>query len=79
MHLRKANQLRELIQIVVTFANYTSSSSLFTTILHLEGEEVFGVAKCKANLPLGLEANSHWHDRMNFFCLKVANVMAPIN
>ncbi len=37
-----------------------------------------GLAKCKANLPPRSEVNSHQHDQVNFFCLKVANVTAPI-
>jgi hypothetical protein len=46
---------------------------------HLEGEEVFGSTKCKANLPFGLEANSHRHDQVNFSHPKVANTLVPIN
>jgi hypothetical protein len=45
----------------------------------LEGEEMFGLAKCKVDLPLGLEANSHQHDGVNFPCPKVANVITLIN
>jgi hypothetical protein len=37
---------------------------------------MFASTKCKANLPLGSEANSHQHDRMNFSRLKMANAMA---
>jgi hypothetical protein len=48
-------------------------------MLHLEGEEVFGSTKYKANLPLRSETYSHQHDWVNFSRLKVANVMAPIN
>ncbi len=45
----------------------------------MDGEEVFGLAKCKANPPLGSEGNSHWHDWANFFHLKVANATTLIN
>ncbi len=52
VHLHMANQYRDLIQIIVTIAKYTSSFNLSTRISHLEGE-VFGSAKHKADLPLG--------------------------
>jgi hypothetical protein len=44
----------------------------------LEDEEMFRLAKCKANLPLGSEADSHRHDQVNFSHSKVSNAMAPI-
>ncbi len=40
---------------------------------------MFGLAKCKANLPLGLEVDSHQHDQMNFSHPKVANATTLIN
>jgi hypothetical protein len=57
---------------------YTSSSNLSIRALHLEGEEVFRLAKCKVDLPFGLEADSHRHYHVSFFNLKVANGI-PIN
>jgi hypothetical protein len=54
-----ANQSRDLIQIVATIVEYTSSFSLSARISHLEGEEVFGSAKHKAKLRLGLDVDSH--------------------
>jgi hypothetical protein len=45
----------------------------------LEGEEMFGSTKCKANFPPGSKVYSHWHDWVNFFGLKVANAMTLIN
>ncbi len=57
---------------------HTSNFSISIRALHLECEEVFKLAKCKVDLPLGLEANSHWHDHVNFYSLKVANAI-PIN
>ncbi len=45
----------------------------------MEGEEVIGLAKCKEGLPRKSEANPHWHDWANFFHLKMANAIAPIN
>jgi hypothetical protein len=79
LRLHRANQSRDLIKIVATISKYTSSFSLSVRILHLEGEEVFGSAKHKANLPRGLEIDSHRHDQVNFSHLKVANAIAPIN
>jgi hypothetical protein len=40
--LCKVSHFSDPDQIVVAIAKYTSSSSLFAIILHLEGEEVFG-------------------------------------
>ncbi len=57
--LHKANIYGDLVQIVVIIIKYTSSSSLSTRILHLEGEKMFRLAKCNANLPLGSKENSH--------------------
>jgi hypothetical protein len=45
----------------------------------LEGEEMFGSAKHKANLPFGLEADSHWHDQVKISCPKVVNATTLIN
>jgi hypothetical protein len=33
---------------------------------HLTGEEVFGSQKCKADVPLGFEGESHRPDKVNF-------------
>jgi len=57
--LCKTSQLGDLVQIVVVVAKYTSSFGLSVKILHLEGEEMFRSVKRKANLPFGLEKNSH--------------------
>ncbi len=69
----------DLVQIVVVVTKYISSSSISIRIPHLEGEEVFGLTKCKVDLPPRSEENSHRHDRVNFSHLKVANVKIPIN
>jgi len=45
----------------------------------LEGEEVFGSAKCKVNLPPGSKVYSHLHGQVNFPRPKVANPTTPIN
>ncbi len=51
---------------------------LFVKILHSKGEEVFESTKCKVDLPLGSKTNSHWHDQVNFFHLKMANARVTI-
>jgi hypothetical protein len=33
----------------------------------------------QGKIPPRLKADSHWHDRVNFFRPKVANVTIPIN
>jgi hypothetical protein len=77
--MRRANQYGDPVQIVVVVAKYTSSFGLSTKIPHLDGWEVFGLTKCKVDLPLRSEGDSHQHDRVNFFRLKVANAMTLIN
>jgi hypothetical protein len=77
--LHKASQFGDLVQIVVVVTKYTSSFNISAKIPHLEGEKMFGSVKCKTNLPPKLKANSHRHDRVNFFYPKVANTMALIN
>jgi hypothetical protein len=62
LHLRKASQFRDPIQIVVTIAKYTSSSGLSVRISHLEGEEGFGSTKHKADLPPSSKVDYHMHD-----------------
>jgi hypothetical protein len=79
LHLCRANQSRDPVQIAIAVAKYTSSFGTFVKIPHLEGEKVFGSTKCKVYLPPRSEAYSHQHDRVNFSRLKVANAMAPIN
>ncbi len=77
--LRRVTQFGDQMQIVVAIAKYISSSNLFTRILHLEGEEMFGSTKRKANLLPRSKVNSHQHDQVNFFHPKVANAIALIN
>ncbi len=57
--LCKVSHFSNPYHIVVANVKYISSSSLFAIILHLEGEEVFGSVKRKANLPLGSEVDAH--------------------
>jgi hypothetical protein len=79
LHVHKASQFGDPVEIAIAVAKYTSSSSLSTRIPHLEGEEMFGSTKHKVDLPLGLKAESHRHDQVNFSHSKVANATIPIN
>jgi hypothetical protein len=79
LHLHRASKSGDLVQIVVTIAKYTSSFGFYAKISHLEGEIFFGSTKHKVYLPPRSKVDSHWHDQVNFSCLKVANAMAPIN
>jgi hypothetical protein len=58
MTLEKDSDPLKLCHLDVLSPN-TSSFGLFVRIPHLEGEEVFRLTKCKANIPLGLKANTH--------------------
>jgi hypothetical protein len=57
---------------------YTSESSFTTRILHLEGQEVLGSTKQKANITPRLEGDSHKHDGVNFFQLKVTQRLVAL-
>jgi hypothetical protein len=61
------SQFSDLLQMANTIAKYTNSSSFITNTPHLEGREVFGSMKQKANIALGLKKDSHKHDFVNFF------------
>jgi hypothetical protein len=56
MHIRelflcKANQYGDLKQLANIVLKYASRSSCIAKIAHMEGEEIFGSYKWKANLP----------------------------
>jgi hypothetical protein len=55
LHLQYGNP----IEITITIAKYTSSSSLFARTSHLEGEKVSRSTKRKVDLPLGSEVDSY--------------------
>jgi hypothetical protein len=42
----------------------------------MDGEEIFGSYKWKANLALGSEGDSHRHDRVNFSHPHVRHIIA---
>jgi hypothetical protein len=54
-----------------TVAKYTSKSSFTTKTPHLEGQEVFGSMKQRADITLGLRRDSHKHDCVNIFQPKI--------
>jgi hypothetical protein len=43
--LKKAQRSSDRVKLVAVMANYTSKSSFFYCVPHLEGEEVFGSTK----------------------------------
>jgi hypothetical protein len=51
--------------------NTPESPSFITKIPHLEGQEVLGSTKGKANIAFRSKANSHRHDCVNFSQPKV--------
>jgi len=69
------SQFGDPLQMAIVVAILASSSSYTSKISHLEGEEVFGSIKQKQNLPLGSEGNSHRHNCVNFFNLKVEFIL----
>jgi hypothetical protein len=52
-------------------AKYTNKSSFTTRIPHLEDQEVFGSTKWRVNITPRSKGDSHKHDHVNFFRLKV--------
>jgi hypothetical protein len=71
LRLRQASQFGEPLQMANTIAKYTNGSSFTTKIPHLDGQEVFGSTKWRANITPRLEGDSHMHDHVNFSQLKV--------
>jgi hypothetical protein len=66
LQLCKVSQSNDPLQMAIVIVRLAPSSSYTSRILHLEDEKVFGSVKPNQNLPLGLEGNSHKHDRVNF-------------
>ncbi len=52
-----------------TLNNITSSSSLQSKMIGLEGEKRFGTCKWKIGIPPGSTRDSHWSNWNNFFVL----------
>ncbi len=60
--------MKDVSKLVAVVANYTFKSSFTTQTPHLEGEAMFGSAKCGANFSPSVDDESHKHDRINFSC-----------
>ncbi len=75
LFLHITTQSRDLKQLVDIVLKYSPSSVYTIIITHMEGEEVFGSCKWKANLTLGLEGDSHRHNCMNFSHLHVSHTI----
>ncbi len=71
LRLWQASQFGDPLQMANTIVKYTNGSSFATRILHLEGQEIFGSTKQRANIAPRLEGDSHMHDHVNFSRLKV--------
>jgi hypothetical protein len=57
---------RNLKALNVAMAKMPGAEEFCTREPHFEGEEVLGSQKCKADIPLGSEHESHMPDRVNF-------------
>jgi hypothetical protein len=55
---------------------YSLGSTCTIIIAHMEGEEIFGSCKQKANLAFRLERDSHRHNRVNFSHPHVNHIIA---
>jgi hypothetical protein len=62
----------DLARLATIMCNYPLGSSFTTWTTNLEGEEVFGLAKCPTNFPFGVESDSQRLDHVNLFRLWVA-------
>ncbi len=66
VRLRQTNQFGDSSQMANVVAKYTNGSSFINRIPHLEGQEVFGSTKQKADIAPRSKCNSHKHDHVNF-------------
>jgi len=64
--LHKATQSGDLKQLIDIVLKYSLGCICTIIITHMEGEEIFGSCKQKANLTPKLKGDSHKHDRVNF-------------
>jgi hypothetical protein len=58
--------LKDIYKLVAATTNYISRFSFTTWTFHLEGEEVFGFAKCGVDLSLDADDKSHRPNHINF-------------
>ncbi len=66
--MRKAQWSSDHVKLADDVTNYTSESSLLNHVLHLKGEEVFGLAKQPINYPPNVDNDYHHLDHVIFFC-----------
>ncbi len=64
--LCRATQFKDLKQLVDAILKYSLGLACTIRITHMEGEEIFGSCKQKANLTPRSKGNSHKHDYVNF-------------
>jgi hypothetical protein len=60
--------------MVVIVTRYTMGSLFASCKHHLECKGVFGSMKQRQDFPLGSKGDSHMHDHMNFFHLRVDTI-----
>ncbi len=66
-------------QFTKVVLKYALGLSCIVSITHMEGEEIFGSCKWKANLAPISKGDSHKQDRVNFFQLRVNHAIAKSN
>jgi hypothetical protein len=64
--LRRAHFSRDVSKLATIIANYTSEFLLTTRTFHLEGEEVFGFAKCGVDFSPSANDELHRPNHINF-------------
>jgi hypothetical protein len=75
LFLRRVTQFGDLKQLVNIDLKYSLSLACTIIIAHMEGEEIFGSYKWKANLTLRSEGDSHRHNHVNFSHLRVSHTI----
>jgi hypothetical protein len=66
LRLQQVSQSSDLSQMANVIVIYTSGFSFIVKTPHLEGQEIFGSIKWKANIDPRSEGDSHMHDCENF-------------
>ncbi len=65
--MHEITQFGDPKQLANAILKYGPSSSFIIRITHMEGEEIFGSCKWKANLFIGLKGIQHRHHHVKFF------------
>ncbi len=66
LKLRGARQSGDPKKIAEVLNGLPRAIGVGTRIPHLEGEKVLGSSKCKLDLPIGSDGDSHRPDKVNF-------------